>query len=67
MPPKFFLTSMPRFRGVGDATEGFPRTRLLRALLEVPPPELARALSIPWDENPAIVSEILRRTKGLID
>jgi len=65
MPPKFFLTSVPKFRGIGDAQEGFSRTRLLRALLEVPPAELARALSIPWVEHPAIVSDMLGPAKSL--
>jgi hypothetical protein len=59
MPPKFFITSVPRFRGVGDPPDGYGKTRLLRALLEVEPAKLARLLSEPWVKSPDIVSEFL--------
>lgn len=59
MPPKFFLTSVPTFRGLGEPPDGFGKTRLLRALLEVEPNDLAKRLSAPWDENPRIESEFL--------
>ena len=59
MPPKAFLTSVPVFHGLGDAPEGYPRTRLLRALLEMEPPALAAALRAPWNEDPEIRSDLL--------
>jgi hypothetical protein len=59
MPPKFFLTSVPVFRGIGDPEEGYRRTRLLRALLEMEPSALAAALRAPWDEHPTVRSELL--------
>src|SRR5947208_1640940 len=60
MPPKFFLTSMPKFRGMGDPAQGYGRTRLLRALLEMEPSALAAALSSPWSDDPKIHSDLLR-------
>src|SRR5436853_486766 len=60
MPPKFFLTSVPMFRGMGDPAGGYGRTRLLRALLEMEPSALAAALSSPWSDNPKIHSDLLR-------
>jgi hypothetical protein len=59
MPPKFFLTSVPVFRGIGDPPEGYRRTRLLRALLEMEPPDLAAALRAPWKEDPVLRSDLL--------
>jgi len=47
------------FRGIGDPQEGYRRTRLLRALLEMEPSALAAALRAPWDEHPTIRSELL--------
>ena len=61
MPPKFVLPGVPRFRGVGDEPKGYGRTRLLRALLEVEPASLARALAGPWEEDPHITSPFLPR------
>lgn len=58
MPPRFYGTSIPVFRGVGDPAEGDSKTRLLRALLEIDPPALARALRAPWRENPNILSDV---------
>ena len=60
MPPKFFLTSVPMFRGIGDPADGYGRTRLLRALLEMEPSALAAALSSPWSDDPKIHSDLLR-------
>ena len=59
MPPKFFLTSVPVFRGIGDPPAGYRRTRLLRALLEADPSAIAAALRAPWDEDPQLRSEFL--------
>lgn len=59
MPPKFFLTSVPVFRGIGDPPEGYRKTRLLRALLEMEPTALATALSAPWKTDPEIRSDLL--------
>lgn len=60
-PPRFILASVPTFTGLGEPPEGFGKTRLLRALLEVEPTDLAERLSAPWDDNPRIVSEFLAR------
>ncbi len=60
MPPKFFLTSVPMFRGIGDPADGYGRTRLLRAFLEMEPSALAAALSSPWSDDPKIHSDLLR-------
>lgn len=59
MPPKFFLTSVPVFRGIGDPSEGYGRTRLLRALLEMDPSALAAGLRAPWGEDPKLRSDLL--------
>ena len=59
MPPKFFLTSVPVFRGIGDPREGYKRTRLLRALLEMEAPAVAKALNGPWTEDPLLRSDLL--------
>ena len=56
MPPKFFLTSIPTFRGIGEPAEGHRRARLLRVLLEVDGPTLLGRLLAEWTENPEIVS-----------
>ena len=59
MPPKFFLTSVPAFRGIGDPSDGYRKARLLRALLEMEPPALATALRAPWEKDPEIRSDLL--------
>src|SRR5213083_1766522 len=59
MPPKFFLTSVPVFRGIGDPRDGYGRTRLLRALLEMDPPAVAKGLAGPWSEDPKLRSDLL--------
>jgi hypothetical protein len=59
MPPKFFVRSIPTFQGIGEPPEGYRKTRLLRAWLESTPSALAAALRAPWDENPAIRSDLL--------
>lgn len=59
MPPKFVLTSVPVFRGIGDPPEGYGRTRLLRALLEMTPPALAAGLRAPWGDDPKFRSDLL--------
>ena len=59
MPPKFFLTSVPVFRGIGDPRDGYGRTRLLRALLEMDPPAVAKGLAGPWAEDPKLRSDLL--------
>jgi hypothetical protein len=59
MPPRFFQTSVPVFRGIGDPPEGYGRTRLLRALLEMDPAALAAGLRAPWEENPKLRSDLL--------
>jgi len=59
MPPRFLLDNIPVFRGIGEPEEGYGRTTLLRALLEVPGETLFDALMAPWDENPYIKSEFL--------
>lgn len=59
MPPKFFLPSVPVFRGIGDPPAGYGRTRLLRALLELEPSTLAVALRGSWGEDPRVESEFL--------
>ncbi len=56
MPPKFFLTSIPRFQGIGEPKEGHPRARLLRVLVEMDPARVRAALEAPWEENPALTS-----------
>lgn len=61
-PPKFLLRSIPTFRGLGDPATGYSRTRLLRALLEIDPEELARALRAPWSEDPRIVGDVFRES-----
>jgi len=58
VPPRFFLTSVPTFRGLGDPPEGYRRTRLLRALLEMEPAAIANALRAPWEENPSLRSDL---------
>ena len=58
-PPKGFLTSIPRFHGVGEPPEGHTRARLLRVLLEVEPRVVREALQAPWEENPEITSRYL--------
>lgn len=57
-PPKFFLTSVPRFRGLGEPAEGHTRARLLRVLFEVYPAEVRMALEVPWDQNPVLESPL---------
>ena len=59
MPPKFFLTSVPVFRGIGDPRDGYSRTRLLRAFLEMDPPALAKGLAGPWSDDPKLRSDLL--------
>jgi hypothetical protein len=59
MPPRFFQTTVPTFRGIGDPPQGYGRTRLLRALLEMEPPALAAGLRAPWEENPKLRSDLL--------
>ena len=59
MPPKFFLTSVPVFRGIGDPPGGYGRTRLLRALLEMEPASIASALRAPWDQDPRLRSDLM--------
>ena len=59
MPPRFFQTTVPTFRGIGDLPQGYGRTRLLRALLEMEPPALAAGLRVPWEENPQLRSDLL--------
>jgi len=56
MPPKRFVTSIPRFRGIGEPPEGHTRARLLRVLLEVDAPAVRDALTVSWDLDPEIVS-----------
>lgn len=60
MPPKFLLTSVPTFWGLGDPPAGYPKTRLLRALLEMEPDAVAAALRAPWNDDPRLVSDLLR-------
>lgn len=62
MPPKAFVTSVPRFRGIGEPAEGHGRARLLRVLLEIEPQRLREALETPWEENPEIVSPYVQET-----
>jgi len=59
-PPRFLLRSTPMFRGLGDPPSGYGRTRLLRALLDIEPRQLAHALRAPWNEDPRIVGDLLR-------
>jgi hypothetical protein len=54
--PAFVLQSVPTFRGVGDPPEGYGRTRLLRALFEMPAPAVFDALLAPWPESPSLRS-----------
>jgi hypothetical protein len=58
-PPTFLLASVPTFRGLGDPREGFGKTRLLRALLEIEATDLGLALRAPWNENPRIFSDVI--------
>jgi hypothetical protein len=60
IPPRFLLDSIPVFRGVGESDEGYGRTTLLRALMEVSNEKLFNALMSPWDENPYIESDFLK-------
>ncbi len=64
MPPKFFLTSVPRFLGIGEPAEGHRRARLPRVLLEVEPGELRKELETPWTDNPEVCSAYLSVAKG---
>jgi hypothetical protein len=59
MPPRFFQTSVPVFRGIGEPPEGYGRTRLLRALLEMDPAVLAAGLRAPWETDPKLRSDLL--------
>ncbi len=59
MPPKFFLTSVPTFTGLGEPGAGHTRARLLRALVEIRPSRLREALEAPWDFGPEIRSPFL--------
>lgn len=59
-PPTFFVTSVPVFRGLGDPPQGFGKTRLLRALLEMDPRDLANSLRAPWDDDPRPTSQFLK-------
>ena len=59
MPPRFLLDSIPIFRGIGEPEDGYGRTTLLRALLEVPGKTLFDALMASWDDNPYIISHFL--------
>lgn len=59
MPPRFLLDSIPIFRGIGDPEEGYGRTTLLRALLEITGKKIFEALMSPWDQNPYIHSDFL--------
>ncbi len=59
MPPRFLLSSIPVFRGIGDPEEGYGRTTLMRALLESSKKKLFEKLMSPWVENPSIDSDFL--------
>ena len=59
MPPKFLLSSIPVYRGIGDPDEGYRRTTLMRALLETSNEKLFKSLMSPWDDNPCIKSDFL--------
>jgi len=59
MPPKFFLTSVPRFWGLGEPEVGNPRARLLRVLLEIEPGVINESLAGPWDSEPRLRSAFL--------
>ena len=59
MPPKVFLTSMPRFHGLGEPPEGHTRARVFRVLLETEPSAVREALEAGWDVNPVVRSMFL--------
>jgi hypothetical protein len=59
MPPKVFVTSVPRFWGLGEPPEGHARARILRALLETEPQAMREALEEPVEVNPQIRSRYL--------
>ena len=59
MPPKFLLSSIPVYRGIGDSDEGYGRTTLMRALLETSNEKLFESLMSPWGDNPYIESDFL--------
>ncbi len=59
MPPKFFVTSIPRFVGLGEPPSGHPRARLLRVLLEMDPLDVRRALEARWEDDPVLRSPLL--------
>lgn len=60
-PPRFFQTSVPVFRGVGEPEGGDRRSRLLRVLLETEPAALAKALRAPWSDDPVVRSDAIRK------
>lgn len=59
MPPRFLLNSIPIFKGIGDPKEGYGRTTLMRALIEISREKLFKDLMSPWCENPYIESDFL--------
>lgn len=61
MPPRFLLNSVPVFRGIGDPEDGYSRTTLMRALLESSNTMLFEKLMGPWDENPYIESNFMKK------
>ena len=58
-PPRYTLSSVPRFRGIGDPLPGYGRSRLLRVLFEMDGPELCTPLLSPLAEDPSIRSRFL--------
>ena len=59
MPPKFFLTTKPRFCGLGEPAVGNPRARLFRVLLEMEPEVVRKALDGSWESDPVLRSPFL--------
>ena len=55
-PPRASLTSVPKFRGVGEPPDGYGRSRLLRVFFEVDPATIREHLLAAWDADPRIVS-----------
>lgn len=63
-PPRFISDSIPIFRGIGEPNEGYSKTKLIRALIEVSGENLKKSLLKPWKEKIIIIrSEYLKQSR----